>query len=109
MHSAFSIKTGRWDIAWPGRISKHDVVCLAPPLDPMQGLPLGNGDLGALVWCEPRKLCLAVNKCDLWDDSPDELDGYLNDPDGHHSEEQTALRHGCRMEIDLGMPFLDSW
>ncbi|MDD5705544.1 MAG: hypothetical protein PHR35_06430 [Kiritimatiellae bacterium] len=82
---------------------------LSPPLDPMQGLPLGNGDLGALVWCEPRKLCLAVNKCDLWEDSPDEAFGYYNDPDGHHTEEMTTLRHGCRLEIELGLPLLDAW
>jgi hypothetical protein len=109
INSSFSIVEGRWEISWPGRISQHDVVCLSPPLDPSQGLPLGNGDLGALVWCEPRKLCIAVNKCDLWEDSPEEADGYQNDPDGRHSEEQTTLKHGCRLEIDLGLPLMDSW
>ncbi len=75
----------------------------------MQGLPIGNGDLGALVWCEPRKLCIAFNKCDLWDDSPDEEDGYKNHPDGGEYEGHTSLRHGCRIEVELGLPLMDSW
>ena len=31
MTSAFNPKTGAWEIGWPGRISKHDVVYLTPP------------------------------------------------------------------------------
>ncbi len=95
-------------ISRPEGISQYDVVCLAPPLDPMQGLPLGNGDLGVLVWCEPRKLVLAVNKCDLWDDSPDE-DGGLGGDFYRKMDRQTALRQACRVELDLGLPFMDTW
>ncbi len=76
---------------------------------PCRVWPLGNGDLGALVWCEPQHIQIAVNKCDLWDDltgiAPDEF--QRNAP--HYEEDVTSLRHACRITIDLGMPFMDWW
>jgi len=107
--SAFSFQEGKWNISWPGKISQHDIVCLSPPLDPVQGLPLGNGDIGALVWCEPQRLVIIVNKCDLWDDSPDTEAGGFNENSPYWEDRWTALRHACRLEIDLGMPFMDTW
>ena len=68
MQSAFDIKTGEWKISWPGRVAKYDLVYQSPPEDPMQGIALGNGDVGALFWTQGSKLIIAVNKCDLWDD-----------------------------------------
>jgi len=108
MMNAFCFETGTWRVKWPERVSQHDIVCLSPPLDPMQGLPLGNGDLGALVWCEPRRLVLAVNKCDLWDDSPDTESGGFNEDAPYWEDRWTALRHACRLEVDLALPFMDT-
>ena len=65
---SFSPRAGQWKIAWPERLSQHDVVYLSPPEDPSLGLPIGNGDMGALVWTTDRELVLAINKCDTWDD-----------------------------------------
>ena len=59
-----------WQIAWPERLSQHDVVYLSPPDDPSLGLPIGNGDLGALLWSTSNELVVALNKCDTWDDGP---------------------------------------
>lgn len=109
MNSSFSFREGKWKVSWPERVSQQDIVCLSPPLDPMQGLPLGNGDMGALVWCEPQRLVLAVNKCDLWDDSPDTKTGGFNEDAPYWEDRWGTLRHACRVEIDLGMPFMDSW
>ena len=94
---------GDFDIAWPGRVARHDLVYHAPPSDPLQyGMPIGNGDIGALLWCEDRKIVIAVNKCDLWDDSPHEdIKGV------EHTEERTSLRHACRIIIDFGVPIFD--
>ena len=69
-HPAFNLQTNSWEISWPERVSRHDVVYLSPPTDPMQGMPVGNGDVGVLCWCEDTKIILAINKCDLWDDAP---------------------------------------
>ena len=54
MNSAFDLSTGTWNIDWPGRVARHDVVYLSPPDDPTQGIPLGNGDLGVL--CLDRRV-----------------------------------------------------
>ncbi len=104
MESAFNLKTGEWELAWPERITQHDLVYLSPPGDPMQGVPLGNGDVGALLWCEPSRIIIALNKCDLWDDA--EFDSFRN----WHSDEEdksTTLRHAGRLIIDFGVPLMD--
>lgn len=43
------------------------------------GLPLGNGDLGCLVWNSPNKLRFSIDKAGIWDtgDSPEQND-YFN-------------------------------
>ena len=63
--SAFDPKTASWNIDWPGRVSQYDLVYKSPPIDPMQGIALGNGDVAALAWCEDSKIILVLNKCDL--------------------------------------------
>jgi hypothetical protein len=95
---------GQWEIAWPERLSQHDVVYLSPPEDPTLGLPIGNGDLGALVWTTDREIVLAINKCDTWDDNkpaPFHHWGRLEE------ENHTTLRHGARLVIDWDCPAFD--
>ena len=50
--------------------SSHDLVFdrLAPTWD--EGLPLGNGPLGVLVWQKDGKLRLSLDRADLWDLRP---------------------------------------
>ncbi len=101
----FNKSAGDFDISWPEKVSRHDLVYKAPPTDPMQyGMPLGNGDIGALLWCDDRKIYIAFNKCDLWDDGPE---GVFTA--GGHEENTTTLRHGCRIIIDFGSPIFDSF
>ncbi len=102
--SAYNPKENKWYRKWPESISQHDIVYLSPPDDPILGLPIGNGDVGALLWTEGSKLMLAVNKTDTWDDSPkEEFDNWAFD----ETENQTSLRHVCRMEVDFHMPVFD--
>ncbi|HQW84581.1 MAG TPA: hypothetical protein PK987_08980, partial [Ferruginibacter sp.] len=35
-----------------------------------EGIPLGNGWLGALIWQKGDKLRLSLDRVDLWDDRP---------------------------------------
>ncbi|MCX6219568.1 MAG: hypothetical protein NTZ69_01100 [Bacteroidia bacterium] len=105
IQSAFNPKTAVWDIAWPGRVSQYDLVYLSPPIDPMQGIPLGNGDLGALVWCEDSKIIIVVNKSDLWDDAkPDETNNWKNEKYDYY----TTQRHACRIIIDFKFPVFNT-
>jgi len=104
MKTAFDPKTGRWNIRWPGRVSRHDLVYHTPPDDPMHGIALGNGEVGALCWCEGSRFIAVVNRSDLWDDAPGE--GFHN----WRSEEEefsTTLRHGGRIVVDFKLPVFD--
>lgn len=104
IESAYSPGEARWQVGWPGRLSQHDVVYLSPPEDPMLGLPIGNGDLGALLWTNDSQLILAINKCDTWDDNePRPFKGW----GANEEERHTALRHCGRLVIDFGCPVFD--
>lgn len=104
VQTTFDRTSGEFQIAWPGRVARHDVVYQTPPWDPMQGMPLGNGDVGALVWTEGSKLLIQLNKCDLWDGSGFEHFGNWN----RKTQEQTpAVRHAGRIAIDFGLPVYD--
>ena len=64
MKSAFKPTTGTGEINWPGRVSRYDLVYLTPPDDPLHGMPIGNGEVGALCWFEGSKIMMVVNKSD---------------------------------------------
>jgi hypothetical protein len=70
----------------------------------MQGLPIGNGDVGALVWTQGRYVHLAVNKVDTWDDGPE---GPFESWDANREENQTALRGCGKITLDFGLPMWD--
>ena len=102
--SAFDPKTASWNIDWPGRISQYDLVYKSPPIDPMQGIPLGNGDVAALAWCEDSKIIIVLNKCDLWDDSKT---GKFETWDEKY-DYYTTQRQACRIEIDFKQPVFNT-
>jgi hypothetical protein len=104
METAFDLEKGAWQISWPGRVARHDLVYLTPPTDPMQGLPIGNGEVGVLAWCEGARLIFAVNKSDLWDDA---AFGRFHNWQADEEEHSTTLRHGCRIILDFKLPVFD--
>lgn len=96
--SAFDPQKSEWEIEWPGRIAQYDLAYLSPPIDPMQGIPLGNGDLGVLFWCEDSKIIAVINKSDLWDDA---AFGPFRNWSGKEEDYSTTQRHACRIIIDF--------
>jgi hypothetical protein len=102
--SAFDAQAGSWAIEWPGRVSRHDLVYLSPPTDPMEGIALGNGDTGALIWCDGSRIICAINKCDLWDFAPP---GRFHNWKSEEEDKSTTLRHACRLIIDFQLPVFD--
>ncbi len=50
-------------------LAQHDLVYLTPPLQGEQAMPIGDGDLGAMVWT-PGPLRMQLQKNDLWVDPP---------------------------------------
>ena len=105
MKSNFDFEKGVWNVGWPQRVARHDLVYLSPPDDPMEGLPLGNGELGALVWCEISRLIIVFNKSDLWDEMPH--DDFKN-WNAAQEDKSTTLRHGCRIIIDFHLPIFET-
>lgn len=101
--TAFDPVSGQWEHSFPACLSRHDVVYESPPEDALQGLPIGNGDMGLLLWTEGSRLVAALNKTDLFDDYP-EPGGATNRIE---YDREPALRHGARLVIDFGMPVFD--
>ncbi|MCL5098917.1 MAG: glycoside hydrolase family 95 protein [Candidatus Omnitrophica bacterium] len=57
----------RMEIDWPNLVSSRDLILTTPPPDAVNGLLLGNGDVGVSVYGPPECLILQVGKNDLWD------------------------------------------
>ena len=104
-HSAFDPETATWNISWPGKVSQYELVYLSPPVDPMQGIPLGNGEVGVLFWCEDSRIIAVVNKSDLWDDA---AFGPFHNWDGKEEDYSTTQRHACRIVIDFKLPVFNT-
>ncbi len=71
-------------------LSKHDIVYKTPAYEGFEGFPVGNGDMGGMIWNTNNGLEVQINKNDLFDQS--------------HEESRATLRGGARLNIDLGAP-----
>jgi hypothetical protein len=74
-------------------LSRHDIVYQTPAYEGFEGFPLGNGDLGGMVWNTSNGIEVQINKNDLFDQS--------------HEESRSTLRGGARLNIDFGAPVFD--
>lgn len=92
------------EVDYPAFLSQHDVVYLAPVPDGIDGLPIGNGDLGATVWTPPDRIQLSLNKVDLWDDGPDGPFAVFGPRD---EDTLTFLRAAGVLSIGHGLPSFD--
>ncbi len=90
---------------WPHRVSRYNPVYLDCPRDPMDGLPLGNGHIGALLWCDDSRLYCVLNRSELWTEvAAREFHNW----DIAEEERSPTLRHGGRIVIDFGLPVFDT-
>ena len=76
-----------------GYLSKHDIVYKTPAYEGFEGFPLGNGDMGGMVWNTNNGVEVQINKNDLFDQT--------------HEEARSTLRGGARLNIDLGAPVFE--
>jgi len=58
----------RWSYAQPG--AEHDLAMHQLPTRWDEGIPLGNGILGALIWDNGGRLRFSLDRADLWDLRP---------------------------------------
>ena len=47
--------------------TKHDMVYQTPAYEGFEGFPLGNGDLGGMIWSTPGGVKIQINKSDTYD------------------------------------------
>lgn len=80
---------GVFSVNHPDYLSQHDIVYLDPDYNGFNGFPLGNGDLGGMVWCNEDGLQWQVNKIDLYDKPKNDL---------------MTLRAAAQVKINLGVP-----
>jgi len=77
-------------------LSRHDIVFQSPTELEAEGFPMGNGDMGGMIWNHDNGIEFQVNKNDLWS-APvtEEMD-------------RSILKHAGRLKIDFGAPVF-SW
>ncbi|WP_242135598.1 glycosyl hydrolase family 95 catalytic domain-containing protein [Aestuariivivens marinum] len=71
-------------------LTKHDIVYKTPAYEGFEGFPIGNGDLGGMVWNTKNGIEIQINKNDLFDQP--------------NAESEATLRGGARLSVDLGVP-----
>lgn len=80
-------------------MAQHDIIYTSPPLYPELGMPLGDGDVGTLIWCDGR-LMLRLNKTDLWTQNPD--------GDGRHASDYSLRSAAVVSILSNPSPFIRS-
>lgn len=70
-------------------LDRHDIVYLEPEMDSFNGFPLGNGDLGGMLWFTDEGIELQLNKIDLYEKP---------------AHDRMAMRSAGRLKIDFGVP-----
>ena len=63
---ACDARDGRWLLDSRELVSAHDVVYTKPPKEPWEAMPVGGGDLSAMVRCTGGSLVLHLTKSDAW-------------------------------------------
>lgn len=48
-------------------LESHDMIWEVPPARWLEGIPLANGDIGALIWGDGEPLKITLDKYDAWD------------------------------------------
>lgn len=86
--------TSPFQVDYPSYLSKHDVVYLSPMEDGFEGFPLGNGDMGGMVWTTEQGYKVQVNKNDTWDIPGNKAS--MTDP--------VSLRSCGQLSVDFQMP-----
>ncbi|NLX13786.1 MAG: hypothetical protein GXY44_09065 [Phycisphaerales bacterium] len=51
----------------PAFLDAHDMIWEAPPMRWLDGIPLANGDIGAMIWGDGTPLCFTLDKYDAWE------------------------------------------
>lgn len=73
-------------------LRKHDVVYLDPDYEGYNAFPVGNGDMGGMIWTTENGIELQINKLNLYD---------------RPNKNSVVLKSAGRLSIDFGVPCND--
>lgn len=107
VRTTFDASSKKWNRSTTSRIPKHDLYFGTPLNTKWAGLPLGDGDIGSLLWLEKDGLHIHINKCDLWNDAPS---GVTWDDEVYCSgreEQLTSVKHGGELTVRFNSPMFD--
>ncbi len=88
-----------------GRLSQHDLVYLSPPTEGNEGLPIGDGEAGAIVWNPGDHLIFQLGHASLWDDLPVGVSAPKTD--AAKEGELGIARHAAQIKLEAGLPLFD--
>lgn len=54
------------DVDHRALVSQSDLIYQSPAARPVDGQPIGNGRMGAMVWTPPSAVRLQINRCDVY-------------------------------------------
>lgn len=106
----------------PGFLKQHDLIWEVPPVRWLDGIPLANGDIGALVWGDGAPIKVTLDKYDAWETREKPLEDVTYETlrqwvkEGRRREAEETMRseriYGSgphptrlpmpRLELDLG-------
>lgn len=75
-------------------VARHDVVYTSPPFEGYNGLPIGCGSWGGMIWFSESSVLWQLNHTDSYDSTAKPVNGYQG----------AILRSLGRLELDLGCP-----
>jgi alpha-L-fucosidase 2 len=99
-------KPGLAQVDWRTHLSQDDLVYLSPPTEGWEGIPVGDGEAGTILWNPPDRLMFQVNHSGLWDDVP--AGSRATEFCGSCKEGTRGTnKHAARIEIHPGLPLFD--
>lgn len=85
-------------------LARHDIVYRRPALKPYEGLPVGDGKMGGLLYHEPNGIAMQVNHTDAIDFAPD---GNMQAWSWETEERNTAPVACAVISIQSSLPCFD--
>lgn len=85
-------------------LKKHNIVYQAPAYRGYEGIPIGNGDMGGMLYHTEKSMVFGVNKTDVIDYGPD---GNFKAWSWESEEKNTAPVSCGQITISDGMPSFD--
>lgn len=104
MYTAIHTKDGELAFDTTAYLRRHDIVYGRPALKPYEGLALGNGRAGGLVYHTANSLCMQINHAEAIDYSADENFSAW----AWEAEEKNTSPFSCgTMQISSSLPLFD--